>query len=75
MNETQLRARLHESSEEFRRIEEKHQQYEDQLEALSHMSLSLAEEQVKKNELKKLKLQMKDKMFELMDEFQKSMGK
>lgn len=69
MDEAKVRAHLHENSEEFRRLEEKHHQYDEQLDAIADLAFLSPEDQIRKIELKKRKLRLKDRMYELMLDF------
>ena len=71
MDDVKIKAALRGESEEFRRMEEKHHQYEQELEAIANLTFLSPEQQIKKKELKKRKLQLKDKMYELMLNYQK----
>ena len=65
-NDTELKAHLMATDEEFRKLAEQHAQYAkelEQLEALPHLS---DQEQVEEHRLKKLKLRLKDQMLEIM---------
>ncbi len=65
MEEEKVREYLRQNSDEFRRLGEKHRKYEEQLaEIESHTFLS-SEQQREKHNIKKMKLQVKDKMQEI----------
>ncbi len=72
MDDSKTRSLLHEENEEFRRLEEKHRQYEKELESIPDLAFLSPEQQLQKKELKKRKLQIKDKMHELMITYQKT---
>jgi uncharacterized protein YdcH (DUF465 family) len=57
-----LRDRLLAQSEEYRRLDEQHHQYESRLGALTGKAVLSDEEQVEETTLKKKKLQVKDRM-------------
>ncbi len=57
-----LSAQLLKSNEEYRRLVEEHHGYDRRLEELSLQRFPTPEEQVEELRLKKLKLQLKDKM-------------
>ena len=57
-----LRDRLLAQSEEYRRLDEQHHQYESRLIALTGKAVLSDEEQVEETTLKKRKLQVKDRM-------------
>jgi hypothetical protein len=69
VNQEELRARLMETNEEFRRLATQHCDYKKQLEALSSRPYLTPEEQLEEVRIKKLKLRLKDQMQELMDRF------
>jgi hypothetical protein len=56
------RDRLIEASEEYRRLDEQHHQYEDRLNSLTSKVVLSDDEQVEEVTLKKKKLQVKDRM-------------
>ena len=57
-----LRDRLLAQSEEYRRLDEQHHEYENRLVALTGKVVLSDEEQVEETTLKKRKLQVKDRM-------------
>jgi uncharacterized protein YdcH (DUF465 family) len=57
-----FRDRLLAQSEEYRRLDEQHHQYESRLVALTGKAVLNDEEQVEETTLKKKKLQVKDRM-------------
>ena len=57
-----LRDRLLAQSEEYRRLDEQHHEYESRLVALTDKAVLSDEEQVEETTLKKRKLQVKDRM-------------
>ncbi|HEY2940830.1 MAG TPA: YdcH family protein [Vicinamibacteria bacterium] len=57
-----LRDRLLAQSEEYRRLDEQHHEYESRLIALTGKAVLSDEEQVEETTLKKKKLQVKDRM-------------
>lgn len=61
----ELKDRLIETSEEFRRMAEEHHAYEERLNDLASRPFLTDEEQVEEVRLKKLKLHLKDQMEEL----------
>lgn len=68
-NDTELKAHLIATDEEFRKLAQEHAQYAqqlDQLESLPHLS---DQEQVEEHRLKKLKLHLKDQMLEMMSRY------
>jgi uncharacterized protein YdcH (DUF465 family) len=65
----QLKAHLMETDEEFRRLATQHAEYKrrvEQLEALPHPS---KDEELEEARLKKLKLQLKDQMSQIMNRY------
>ncbi len=57
-----LKDRLLAQSEEYRRLDEQHHEYESRLIALTGKAVLSDEEQVEETTLKKRKLQVKDRM-------------
>ena len=57
-----LRDRLLAQSEEYRRLDEQHHEYENRLVALTGKAVLSDEEQLEETTLKKKKLQVKDRM-------------
>jgi uncharacterized protein YdcH (DUF465 family) len=62
MTHGSLIERLMAENEEFRRLREEHQRYDQELETLRAMASLSAEQQWRMTELKKLKLMAKDRM-------------
>jgi hypothetical protein len=62
MAHASLIERLMAENEEFRRLREEHQRYDQELEALRATASLSAEQQWRMTELKKLKLMAKDRM-------------
>ena len=58
----QVREHLAKTDEEFRRLYEKHQEYEQELEALAKKGFLSPEEELRVAEIKKKKLSIKDQM-------------
>ncbi len=58
----ETRDRLTREDDQFRRLHDKHQQYEKRLDELKRRRFLSTEEQVEENTLKKLKLSVKDQM-------------
>ena len=65
-----ISARLMESNEEFRTLARQHSNYERRLEELSARRFPSTDEQVEEQRLKKLKLQLKDRMHAILREYQ-----
>lgn len=73
MREEELKKLLLKESEEFRKANKLHQQYEKKLEKLKAKSFLTESEKQEEKELKKKKLILKDKMYFLMSEYKKSL--
>ena len=65
-----LSAQLMETSEEYRKLAEQHSNYNRRIEELSSQRFPTQEEQVEEMRLKKLKLHLKDKMYDLVRQYQ-----
>jgi hypothetical protein len=63
----ELKAHLIETDEEFRRLSEQHLQYDELLEKLEAKRASTEQDQLEEIRLKKLKLQIKDQMTEILN--------
>jgi uncharacterized protein YdcH (DUF465 family) len=61
-------ARLMETNEEYRTLSKQHSQYDRRLDELSSRRYLTTDEQVEEHRLKKLKLQTKDRMYEILRE-------
>jgi uncharacterized protein YdcH (DUF465 family) len=68
MNETeaQLFARLREEHPEFRRLAEKHREYDVKIMEFDRIYYLTSEQEGKRKELQKLKLKIKDEMYAIM---------
>lgn len=66
-----LSARLKETNEEYRRLAQMHADHSRRLDELSSRRFPTPEEQIEEARLKKVKLQLKDRMYLLMREFEK----
>ncbi len=65
MNEVEIKEYLRNNNDEFKRLEQKHRKYEEELQKTSsHMFVSLEQQKARKD-MKKLKLRIKDKMQEM----------
>lgn len=73
MREEELKELLLKESEEFRKANKLHQQYEKKLDKLKSKSFLTETEKQEEKELKKKKLILKDKMYFLMSEYKKSL--
>ncbi len=69
-----LSAQLMETSEEYRKLAEQHSNYNRRIEELSSQRFPTQEEQVEEMRLKKLKLHLKDKMYDLVRQHQQEPG-
>ena len=58
------------SNAEFCRLLEEHQQYEDQLAAYNDLRFMTSEQEVERKRLQKLKLQGKDRMLAILQQYQ-----
>ena len=65
-----LSAQLMETNEEYRQLAEQHSNYNRRIEELSARRFPTQEEQVEEMRLKKLKLHLKDKMYDLVRQHQ-----
>jgi uncharacterized protein YdcH (DUF465 family) len=66
IKDEELMQRLLEEDEEFRQLKEEHNWFHRKVEDLGKKSFLTPEERVKREELKKRKLALKDKMEEIM---------
>ncbi len=64
-----LKAHLMQTNEEFRRLADEHSQYHHELEALEAKSHLTPQEEVEEHRLKKLKLNLKDQMNQIMSRY------
>jgi uncharacterized protein YdcH (DUF465 family) len=74
MDEDQIRARLMETDQKFRKAFDQHQKLEKKLSKFQAKNFMTEEEKVKEKQLKKKKLLLKDEMYFMMTEFKKSVG-
>ena len=65
-----LSAYLMETNQEYRQLAEQHSNYNRRIEELSSQRFPTQEEQVEEMRLKKLKLHLKDKMYDLVRQHQ-----
>jgi len=68
-NEVELKTHLIQTNEQFRVLAQKHSEYDHLLVALEAKHHLTAEEQLEEVRLKKLKLQAKDQMREMMAQY------
>ncbi len=73
MREKELKEFLLKESQEFRKANRLHEQYEKKLEKFKNKSFLTEGEKLEEKELKKKKLAQKDKMYYLMTEYKKSL--
>ncbi|MBN2198924.1 MAG: YdcH family protein [Candidatus Aminicenantes bacterium] len=73
MDEKEIRERLLREDVEFKRIFEEHRRQDEQLAALRNKSLLTDQEKFEESELKKRKLALKDKMYQMMSDYRKSL--
>lgn len=73
MNETeaQLFARLKEEDPEFRRLAEKHREYDLKIGEYNRIYYLTSDQERKRKELQKLKLKIKDEMYAIMRRYKK----
>jgi uncharacterized protein YdcH (DUF465 family) len=69
----QVREYLSKNDEEFRRLYEKHQEYEQELDALAKKGFLSPEEELKVAETKKMKLSLKDQMMLIAKKHERSL--
>lgn len=71
MNETeaQLFARLKEGHAEFRRLVEKHQEFDQKIGEFDRIYYLTSEQERKRKELQKMKLVVKDQMYAIMRQY------
>ncbi|HUT04324.1 MAG TPA: DUF465 domain-containing protein [bacterium] len=69
MDDTSLREALRAESESFRKLEEMHSSLDKKLVALSESSDHSLENEMEEKRLKKLKLKVKDEMYQTMRQF------
>ena len=67
-------ARLMETNEEFKSLAEQHSSYDRRLEELSARRYPSQDEQMEEMRLKKLKLQLKDRMHQMLRESEQQAG-
>ena len=70
-----IKEQLLQSNDEFRRLSEKHHQFDEQLEKLVHKAHLSEEERVEEVKLKKLKLQVKDQMEVIIQKYRQQTAK
>jgi uncharacterized protein len=65
-----VKAHLMATSDEFRRLAEQHTEYDKRIHELSSRPYLTKEEEMEEVKLKKLKLRLKDQMFDIMEHHQ-----
>ena len=65
----ELKTHLMQSDDEFRQLAEQHARYHEQLEALEAKSFLTPAEEVEEHRLKKVKLQLKDQMNQIISRY------
>jgi len=73
MEEKELKERMIRENEEFRKLFEEHQKHEQKLAEFKEKSFLTEDEKMEEKELKKKKLVLKDRMYIMMKDFQKSL--
>jgi uncharacterized protein YdcH (DUF465 family) len=73
MEESKLKERLLRENAEFRNLFEEHQRREKKLTSLKEKHFLSEDERLEEKELKKKKLALKDRMYEIMRDFQRSL--
>jgi len=73
MDEKALKELMLNENADFRRLHDDHQACEKKLEALQGKSFLNEEEKLEVRELKKRKLALKDRMYQMMAEFRKAL--
>ncbi|MEK6661590.1 MAG: DUF465 domain-containing protein [candidate division NC10 bacterium] len=68
--EAQLFARLREEDPEFRRLAEKHRDFDIKISEFDRIYYLTSEQERKRKELQKLKLRIKDEMYVIMRQYQ-----
>ncbi len=71
--ELEIKEYLRKNDDEFRRLEQKHRQYEQHLEEISNRTFLTPEQQREKKDIKKLKLRLKDKMQQMIVNYRKQL--
>ena len=71
----EIKERLLQSNEEFRRLAQKHTNYDEQLEKLLHKSYLSEEEKIEEVNLKKMKLHVKDQMQVMIQKYRQQAAK
>jgi len=67
--EAQIFARLREADPEFRRLVEKHREFDQKISEFDRIYYLTSEQERKRKELQKLKLRIKDEMYVIMRQY------
>ncbi|TDJ53282.1 MAG: DUF465 domain-containing protein [Nitrospina sp.] len=67
-----LLAKIQNENDEFKKLYEEHSQLKHRVEALNHMKFLSPEQEVEKKTIQKHKLRNKDRMTEIIDQYQAS---
>ena len=68
-----LLAKIQNENDEFKKLYEEHTQLKYRVEALNHMKFLSPEQEVEKKTIQKHKLRNKDRMTEIIDQYQASL--
>jgi uncharacterized protein len=71
--ETELQNQLLKENDEYRKLAEEHQSYDNQLEDLSSKHFLSEDEQLQEKMLKKKKLLLKDQMYSIVQKYRRKM--
>ncbi len=71
MKDSEIKKILVEENEEFKRIYEEHQNYENQLKDYQQKHFLTSEEEIEVKKIKKKKLALKDRMQQIINEYKK----
>lgn len=69
MSQDEIKAHLMQTNEEFRRLAQEHAEYDKQIEALEAKHAVTSDDEIEEHRLKKLKLAAKDRMSEIMGQY------
>jgi uncharacterized protein YdcH (DUF465 family) len=67
--EAELFVRLKEENADFRRLAEKHREFDQKIEEYNRIYYLTSEQERKRKELQKMKLRIKDEMFAIMRQY------
>jgi len=74
LRESELRERLMQNSDQFRRLAAEHKAYDDQLDKLSSRAYLSEAEKLQETTLKKKKLMLKDQMYSMVQKYRRELG-